>query len=383
MVSPHISAYALNAFKKGINRWRARRAGNKIAQAVKEKIPYSYTKTMTKKKNERKYANYAETGLNARSLGIARMYKRRATHGKLLGTYHYNNINQWVFTSLQGHQEADFPECIMTRSQLIGDTNASRGERYRYADNPFNLNPFYARPASALYTADSGVSRTDCLYIKKVQCRLDLLSMIKVPMEVRVYFLTPKYDTDINPIDQWNNILSAKSLGQTTQVGITTLASAADPTPGTSQRIDYGENPFYHREFRANWIAVKSTRLLLQAGEQINLSVGFDYEKIISRCTLVEQRTQQFLKGLTVFPLIIIKAALQGLVQEGAGEAAQVSYAEAKIGMVMNQRLLFGALPQSRFSMSRTYTGQIVNDTTDTGRVIDDQDVIIPVKPDL
>lgn len=356
--------------------------GRSVAQGLRMLRDRSRTITAQTKKRMKTPELKSEQGLNVYNCGVIRMYRKKPKHGKLLGTYHYNNVNQYTFSGLQGHQNADYAEILFGRDQLVGGlTSNLRADRGRLHDDLFKLNPFYAVPGSVLYGANTGVSRTDVLYIKNVKFHLDMLSMIKVPMEVTVYFMTPKFDTDTNPVNAWTNILDAKSLGQVAQVGaqdtITAVAQA-----GTSQIIDYGENPFHHREFLKLWTSVCTKKLVLQPGEQINLKGVFDYEKIVAKQTITDNRDGFYMKGLTIVPVVIIRAGLQGIAVDEVTAAAEVSYAPAKLGMVFSQKMEFGALPQSRLSTSRTYTGQIVS-TTQIGKTIDDDEVIIPTQPPL
>lgn len=358
--------------------------GSKIVKRIRQRVKEasSYTRTMTKKKPKRE-EKVTETGISINKLPAVKMYRKRAKHGKLLGTYKYNNINSWITTGLQGHQVSDYGEILFGRDQLLGETISSdRKDRGRYADDLFKLNPFNAVPTSALYSAVTPAA-TDMLYIKNVNLKLDMLSMIKVPMEVIVYFMSPKFDTDSTPLAAWEQILVSKRLGQATPVGATTLAGTPTAVAGYAQTIDYGENPFVHSEFRKMWTAVSTKKLVIQAGEQRNLEVNIDYEKIISRQTIKDERKMYYLKGLTIVPFIIVRAALEGVASDGSSAATEVSYSQPKIGFVVNQRMIFGALPQSRISTARTFTGQLVNDTTDVAKIIDDNDQIINVLPNL
>lgn len=325
----------------------------------------------------RNYLKAEATGLQVRNLGIVKMHKKPSMHPKALGTYQYQNTNQWVMLGTQGKQNIDFGENLFTYNQITGaSTTGLRNERNTIHDNLFTLNPYYARPASALYpTAITGVSRIDVLYIKYVDWTTEVVSMSKLPQEVILYFMVPVFDTNVAPLECWSNILAAKGEGQSAQTTAATLATT-QAAAGAATIYDVGSNPFHHKEFRNSWKAVKSVKMVLQAGEQINTKVRFLYEKIVSKETLTNNRNTTFLAGLTIYPMFIVKCGLEGFSTATNTASSEVSYGVSKIGFVINQKMLFGALPQSRISISRSYQGQLVGDTTDVERIMDDNDAI-------
>lgn len=321
------------------------------------------------------------TGLQIRNVGTIQMGYGKVKRPRLIGSYFYQNQNQWVMQSAQGLQCVDFPEVILTQPQLLGDTSNVRTERYRWADDPFQLNPWSKRPDNNIYTVTQSdpTARNDMLYIKNVNVACEILSMCLIPQHVTIYWLTPKYDTDINPLDTWNAILAGKNLGQVVAVPAQDIATNT-ATAGQASGTNPGANPFSHREFSNQWTAICTQKIALQAGEQVNLKCTFEYEKYMARETVVSFRTNTFLKGYTVFPMFIIRAGLVGIASNETNEASEVAYGETKIGVVMNQKYTFGALPISRFSYNRLYPGIAENvpegTTAESQRVFGDDDTI-------
>lgn len=349
----------------------------KLAGKVAKKAFKVATNLVTKFRNRNATKLHAEsTGLIVQNLGWVSMGNPKKKR-KLLGTYNYSNVNQWIMTSNQGLQAYDFPEVLFTRSQLVGATSNVRTERYRWQDNPYALNPYYYRHASDVYQngmPGTGPENIDMLYIKNVRWDLQLLSMEKIPMNVVVYFLTPRYDTDTNPIDAWIKILDAKNHGQIAQNEATTLGTAS-AVAGYAKVDDIGENPFKHKEFRSMWDTVKTVKIALQAGEQINTRIKIEYEKLVPRIHMLETRKDEFLRGLTIFPLILAYGGMVGLSTAEGTEATEVAFGKTKLGMITNQYITFGALPLDRFSTARTYSG-VVERTTAPMRVLDDEDQV-------
>lgn len=366
-----LSTGAKYAWKTAVNRWRQSKGGMK-----------KQTKSKNRARGRPQDVNLDTTGLHKRDLGLVVMGKK-AKYEKLLGTYQYRNINQWVINGLQGHQVADFAEVYMTRDMLVGSTSNQRGERYKWYDDPAKLNPYWPVQPTDVYpnAQPTVVPLTDLVYVKNLKTITHLLNMTKIPMNVDVYWVTPKYDTNVNPIESWDAIFLNKSLGQTAPVG-STVTTSATADAGRAQSIDYGSNPFHHREFAKVWKCVKSSHVIAQAGEQVDLYLDFTVEKIVSRSNLTNSRLYQFLKGVSVFPLFIARCGLEGISTAENAASSEVAYGQVKLGVVSNQLYTFGALPTSRVSTARTYTGTIVS-TTQVEKTIDDNDMVVDVKPNM
>lgn len=360
------------------------RAGEIISSAartlVNQRRKMSKTATKTTRNRSNDDVNQQAEGMVFRDCGVVTMYKRKPHHGKLLGTYRYTNLNNWVMQANQGLQVVDYPEVLLSRDMLIGNVSNIRNNRTQIPDDLFKLNPFYQLPTSTIYTAPTpdpnDVTRSDNLYIMNCKVRLQMLSMVQYPQTVKVYWMTPVHDTLYNPIDSWSGLNDSKRLGQVNQAVSSTLAQTT-ATAGFATITDVGSNPFHHREFKNHWRALKANHITLQAGEQVDLKIKFDYEKIINRETLAI-RNVPFLKGLTVFPVVIVYAGLVGIATDSPTKCAEVAYGKPRVGLLMNQIYTFGALPRSRFSTARTYDGNIAG-SAQAVKIIDDEDEIINV----
>lgn len=349
------------------------RKGSNLKVSLKMRDKWSRTRTRTHDKKRDDVTQQAE-GMVTKNCGVVRMYKKPYKHGKTLGKYEYQNSNNWIVQGAQGVQVTDFMEHLFNRVQLLGPFSSVRGDRVAIPDDLYTLNPFYQVPASALYGAAGGVSRTDVLYIKEVNVGLHLLSMTQYPQVVKVYWMTPVFDTNTAPIEAWQSILTAKRNGQVNQ-GVASTLGAPTATAGFATVNDVESNPFHHKEFRRQWKAVKCHHLVLQAGEQVNLNLSFDYEKVLSRESM-ELRTNIYLKGISVYPMIIAYGGLVGLAPDEPTKCSEVGYGAVKIGTLLNYKMRFGALPQSRISAARAYDGNLAG-FAGTKKVIDDEDDII------
>lgn len=327
------------------------------------------SKTKSKRKNVSKDTS-DQTGLKRINLGSVSL-GRPMKHPKPLATYQFRNINNWVVDGIVGEQVVDFIEAINTRNQLFGVKSNDRNNRFAWPDNPFELNPFHNIPTSTLYPSGAGVPNNDVLHIKNVQVELGFLSMTTIPQTVTIYMCTPKFDTDKTPLDHWVAVLAAKSLGAPTSTASNAISNATAQS-GALTVNGWGVVPTHEREFTKCWSVLKKKEIVLQAGEQIDMMLRIQLEKIVHRTSL-EERSGQFLAGLTVFPMIVSKAGLVGIGAFGA-PAVEVTYGAPKVGVLHNYKVTFGALPRSRISVSRIYAGQLVNDITDEKKIINDQD---------
>lgn len=316
--------------------------------------------------------------MQVRNLGVVSIGKKASIYGKQLGQYHYHNQNQWVMTGSQGFQVVDFPEVLFTRQQLVGDVSDVRSERYRWPDDPYRLNPFRVRPTSTIYPTavnPTVVEGNENLYIKNVRVGYEFLSMAPVPQYVQCYFLTPNYDTDLNPIETWTSILEGLYSGQTA-TAFATSVSQLNATSGFGGITQPGFNPYASRDFAKFWKCLKSVKIVLPPGEQANMNFKINIEKFVKRSTVDEIRIQSFLKGISIFPMFICRSGLIGVKTAEQTQAAEVSYGEVKVGVVSNHQITFGAVEPVNRDTARFYPG-LTYATVDQQRILDDEDSVI------
>lgn len=297
---------------------------------------------------------------------------------KTIGTCLYSNHNQWLIESSQGTQGLDMGECNMTRAQLMGDRSDVISERVRWADDPFDFvigpveepnfvfpGPFNLRPA------------TDRYCLKTVDCTTEILSMVNIPMHVQIYWITPKFDTDLTPKGCWEDILIDK---RNTQGIALPPSSVLDNSgiPGYGTPLSWNQSPWEHKEFRKAWRILCKERIVLQPGDQRKYSMKVNYNKVIERQEFLRNRTQMYLKDLTIIPMYITQGGMVGieLTPENTN-CTRVAHGFTKLGTMTTYKMVFGNLPNPRVSSSRTYSGVIenANITTNVPRIINDLDV--------
>jgi hypothetical protein len=356
-----------------------KRGSNKKARSYKYQ-----PKTVVAKKPMLEVALKKDLIQTSQHNDLSRVRLRTAWMGKFhkinkgAGRMNYRHINQWVASGIQGRQVVDFPEVVLTRNQLIGTTSNARSERYRWDTDPQEMNPYVAADNTAVYPTITGNPVQDKLYIEEVRSDLQMLSMSTLPQQACLYFVTPIYDTENDPVTFFSNLMNDKGLSQPAATTAGTIATTT-VSAGVGTHLDVGANPWAHREFRRNWRCVAKHKVILQPGDQHNISMTFKYGTYVDLGSLFRTRTQQFLSNISVFPMLIGNAGLQGIAVDAGTEAAEVAYGKCKIGMVHNINVTFRAPPANRLDIERVYKG-VIEASTETAKQIDDIDDVETVE---
>lgn len=314
--------------------------------------------------------------LSTRNIGFCYMGGKRKIRKGLVSKSSFRNVNQWVIEGPQGRQVVDYPEVILTKDIIIGTTSANRVERGKL---PINLTTMTLDNATANTTITNvaNANYADAFYLRHVKGHLNLISMSTVPQEVTCYFVTPrKTDMLLNPIDTWNNIASQKSYNKTFATEPAVVGTAA-ATYGTSTYYHFGASPWELPEFKSLWKTVKQFKIILQPGDQHNVAYKFIYNRKFSMLDYNQHPDTHFIKDVTIFPLIIVRAGLIGLHQSDDYSVSEVAPGETKVGVYHNHEYVTSAIPASRFSMDLLYPGAIASDVLDFRRQIDDTDHVI------
>lgn len=296
---------------------------------------------------------------------------------KTVGYFTYRDVTQQMADQVQGYQSVEFLECVMTRNMLVGTLNANTNDRYALPDDLFLLNPSLSVSVNAIHnnTPFPAVFREDCIGLKSVIMKTKCLSLCTAPQKVSIYWLTPKYDTGINPNAQWSSILASKGSTQgttatpKTTVGVTAVAGGQVPDVGFP-----GENPFQHKEFRKNWRCLQKSKFILQPGDQRHLSFAVHYNKVFVRNTFLNLRTAgEFLKNITIFPMVIVEGGLVGITPDTGTLTSEVAQAGPKVGFFCDYLYKFSGLPAPRVSAHREAM-HVIAQTSQVARYIDDED---------
>lgn len=309
---------------------------------------------------------------------VTDVYMGRKMKMKTIANFQYAHNTQVVLSGVTGEQLVDTNELVFTRDVLLGNTDNSRSVTTKIDVDLYKLNPYWSNPTpiGGIYAPGSGVAQQDKIYCRYVDVTYRVVSMKATPQEVRLLLFTPKYDSDTTPIQDWNTILTDKGLGQSAQT-IASNMGTATATGGTATRVNPGQTPMQHAEFRRRWTQLKDVKMLLQSGEQINFRFRIYFNRLISRESITS-RDSQYLKNLTVYPMWMAVSGLVGIRASAASEAAEVTFGSTKFGVVTNHQYKFGAIPLSRLSTARVYQGYLSNASQVKVTLNDNEEAIDP-----
>lgn len=349
------------------------KAARTIAAHAYKRMKGSYTKTQ-KKANTKALEISQHNDLSRYNMGLVSMGPKKRIRS--IGKYKYRETAQHVMQGSQGFQNIDYIEVLFTRSKLVGSVSNLRANRLQSASDFYQLNPYSNRPTTTYFPGPPpAVEEQDKMAIQSVNCQYDFLSLSNVAQVVDFYLITPKYDTNFEPIGAWIQALGNEALGE----GVITSANVTTTTTMVAGKDDinaYGNDPQKCRPWNKLWRVLKKKTFVLQPGDQRCYSATIRYNKVCSKQMFTSNRTAQFIKGYTVYPMIIAKSGLVGIQDGSTGTAVEVAHAATKVGVSSNYVINFASLPATRFTTSRREEGLVQQDILDSTNIVDDTDQV-------
>lgn len=304
--------------------------GKKVARKTRLKTGRSFTKTRSKNEDDLiEISQHNDMSLHRLAI---KSVPGKHNYGKVSSKVKYRENYQTVQFNDQQEQFPFFLELLWNRRKVIGNTSTNRNSNDQNSFDPFDLNLVAQHSNTNLVPAD--VSDDDAqriLSIKGCKITFEALSLCTAPLMVSIYFLTPRFDTSENPISTWDNLMSRLSYGLAGVEG-PTLISDNNAQFGGEKTANWGVYPEKTRGFLKQWIILGKKTFVLQPGDQRNYQAYLKWNKTFRRQTFLDTRTNEYLKGMTVIPMVIQKAGLAGLIEEGAGDAVEVAHAAGKAG---------------------------------------------------
>lgn len=288
-------------------------------------------------------------------------YKPIKSYGKF--TYEY--VTTFVSQGSEGQQTTELLPVMCNRDQLLGNTLAGNSFT-SWATDPFKLNPYQLPTGSTIVT--SAVQPNDAMYLDHMVGHIHFSSLSTVPIQADLFFLTPKFDMDDDPRTVWTNTLTANNMGQSLP-SFRALTTAAVPADSGAGRFNVGQSPFSLKEFNKVYRAIGYKKILLNPGDQNSIKVKVNWGTLI-RKQVITQRNSQYLKGLTVIPMIIYRG---GIVKITDGTTTDCTFGTGEVAMIFDWKYVFKNPPIDRFSINRVSypivsgTTHSANTTTATG----------------
>lgn len=255
----------------------------------------------------------------------------RAKGPKISTRFRHNQ--QAVVNALQGRQGLRELEFMMNREKIIGTVSGTANLNFLDAVSMWAMNTKTSRDSTILFPGPSPeVENTQSIFVKGCALTLESVNLASVPVHVEIYFLTPKYDTNDNPINAWNTVLNREGYTAPVVTGRANFASGV--LVGKDAAENWGAKLFGNDGIGRVWTKMGYKHYVLQPGDQRNYKTYVRYNKYIKRSTFLDQRTHTYLKGLTVVPLVIVRGGVVGVTESPEASSVEVAHSACKVGFI-------------------------------------------------
>lgn len=359
--------------------------GKKVGKAIK-----SYRKKSTKGRIARISSEESTQHNDWQHLPFMKLkVGNPAKKMKTIGKFYLDHTNNTVLTQVIGYQAVAYCSGIATRDQLVGNVSANfqlGAYATSWATDPFLLNPYSTPAVNAIYSlgAPPAVADADTIFINSITTTFRFVSLENIAQRVKVFWLLCKKTNNVSPPTLWANHLNGGDEGYMQPVnatGPTSIAAGGVIIPGMAQTSNPGIEPQQNPGFRKMWKLLHKDQFMLQPGENMSLERKLIYNKRVLRRMLTDIGTNQYVAGLTVFPIIIVDGALTGVGTVGSGGVASyVSPGATKVGILQQDVVSLSAMTANRYTIKRVETGYYMNDSTDIVHAVNDVDVVDTIK---
>jgi len=301
-------------------------------------------------------------------------------------------------SAAQGRQLIDYGNVICPGNWLQGVNDfggaTNRFSRTMLAESLYDFDEAMAANPAPTGAAvgnpfDNEIAKTVGLdrnrfFLKGVNCNFGFVSMSTVPQLVDFYLICPtRFDHFVAPTDELNQFMINRGQGQVSSGTVNALTSGTN-TAGAAASDNWGFNPFSIQEFKKEYRVIKHVRMTLNPGDQRHFQIYLKYNQLIDKEEYTQHRSRNFLKGLTVIPLLVAKAGLVGIQNATVStESSEVGYGQAKVGLTSTYQIFTGAMqPKKIRPLNRIFKGIIEADVTDTFKEINDNDAVAVVAKD-
>jgi len=301
---------------------------------------------------------------------------------KTIGRYKLRHQMDYKIESLTtGTQAVGGATGIATQYQLAGTTsNDSTNYYFKWATDPFLLNPHSIPPVNSIYNATQpivGVA-SDKICLKNCTSEMNVLSLDTIAQKVDIYWLMCNANTGNHPVDQWSTVETALGYLQTVSAVGTTTTADVTPTLGYGGRT-IAEQPL-PKGFGKYWKTLHRDTFVLQPGDSIRMTRILHFNRVITKAWLTNQSATAYLKGISVVRLVVVNGALVGVARNGetsfpVTHIDRVTQGRTKIGVLQKDDYVFGAMSSARYDINRLEIGNIMSATVITENIDNTDDV--------
>lgn len=258
----------------------------------------------------------------------------------------YQHSYNQVALGRNGEQLVTLANCILPR---LGTSNidSTRVNQVSYAADLFSFQPRYKGVQPTFvpsYPVDLDATTYDAkIFVGRVDSTLCLSNLSLASVIVDVYWCCPVKNYTNAPTTAWDLAIQ-DACNQNTSLPAAVWNSNNALTTATAGSIQAKEQPGVVPQmceyFKKFWNIKKKDTFNLEAGQIKELKTKIVYNKVISLSTqrAAQDNGSKYVTGQTVFPMIVVRSA-PVLMQFGTGPGynEEMTYAEAKIGIIHNQ----------------------------------------------
>jgi len=359
---------------------RAIAAGTSTNTKGKFKSYNSYTKTKTNPKSKIILpSGFNAVGATGTIRQVIRMGGKKPRSTNIIYDHHY----QQIMETTNGSQFAGSGNLIMGNpANDFGTTqvyNASRTNATQYGTNLFQLTPRYKGIATGLYPNDFDIAiNNECLWLNKITSVHNLTNFTNAPIEVQILWCAPVKNCLVTPLNAWADAIGDSQNSQNV-ASYASLAATTSVAPGHLGSIDgiyvHGQDPAQYKEFKKSWNIKKRNKIKLSAGQTYDVATSIIYNKKIE-VNILSDITSDYITGLTLVPLFIIRSSPVIVFDSVAPLNQEVSYGEAKLGIIHHQKLHMSMMLNKRINTHRIHYGLLRDYTTTanvTSRIINEE----------
>lgn len=267
------------------------------------------------------------------------------------GCWKYKEFGAIQIAGGEGSQATNYLACC-TRQQLLADTaNPNLIFQGRYG--LFNLNPMQSTTGSTTYTSIISPG-DDRIHIDHLRMKMEFANLENTAVTVTVYALVPKSQNTYTPEQNWDNGLTAQSMGKPIAVKLT---AGANPTPGYPDRTFLDERPDFIPEFYKFWKIKNKTKFDLAGGANRVLTYSVEYGgKQVDRQYV--QDSQEFIRNTSIVWMFIARGVVVAdstTVTATDVNPVKISTSPTKVGLVFTREYVCHASSPNRVQTELVY----------------------------
>lgn len=320
------------------------------------------------------------------SLPTKKFYVSKRKPWKTLGNFHLEHTTDVLLDQgSTGYQVTGNGVSTFTVPQLYGNTNTAISNYKEYwATNPFDLNPYSTPVYNSIYTQALGATaENDKYFIKDTVQTLQFVSLQPTACRVEVYWLLCNSSTDHPPQTCWIDEVNSQRYAQPALAeGAHTTAGGAPTATGAGSVSNPRTVPpkgFYHW-----WKKLHYDVFMLQPGDNLSMTRIFEYNLMVQK-NQIGDSNYQFLKGVTLCPLVVVNSAVVGIGADGQAfpptDIDRVTYGRSKVGFIHSCKMNFAALPVNRYQITRKEIGYVDGNSNNATAIVDADDEEISANP--